>query len=258
MVGLFFGELTTLDLEMAALTGAAACVTLVVAYWMSKKSYHKWVARKLVHTVMGSIIGLTIVTYSSLSGPALAASLFLVALVCAWGLNRGSITELLAAGTRDGESRAGTFFAGFVGLASFAVVFLLFPSRPEIFVSAILAVSWGDASGEIFGRTYGGKLVGRRYRGKSVEGSIAVFFFTAVSLFTAIAIYSQDTCPFSVIPQILVVSLAVSLLEAISNGWTDNLIIPLATAFLAWALMFPSTPLPFALIALAFAFISSR
>lgn len=244
MIGLFFAELTSLDIMLAGFTSAAACIVVATAYWISKNNRPRWVARKLVHATMGTIIGLTLVIYSSLSGPTLAVALFSMALLCAWVYDKDSISQLLAAGTRESGNKMGTFFAGFAGIVSFAIVFLVFPSRPEIFVAAILAVSWGDASGEVFGRTVGGTVIKRRFRRKSVEGSTAVFVFAAVSLIVAIALYSADTQPFMVLPQILAIGLVVSVIEAVSVSWTDNFLIPLATAFLAWLLIFPTTPLP--------------
>ncbi len=75
------------------------------------------------------------------------------------------------------------------------------------------------------------------------KGARAVFVFSAMSLIVAMAIYSVDTQPLLVIPQILAIALAVSVVEAASVSWTDNFLIPLVTAFLAWFLIFPATPL---------------
>ncbi|OLS21447.1 MAG: hypothetical protein ThorAB25_26940, partial [Candidatus Thorarchaeota archaeon AB_25] len=128
---------------------------------------------------------------------------------------------------------------GFMGLASFATVFLVFFSRPEIFVSSILAVSWGDAAGEVFGRPYGGKAVKRKYRDKSFEGSIAVLIFTTLSVITSLAIFSPDTIILAVLPQILIIALCSTTAEFLSIGWTDNFFIPMITAVTMWWFLFP-------------------
>lgn len=242
MVDLYFGELAALDIAMAVGTCLAASIVIAAGYRMSRAGAPKWASRKLIHSVIGTVIGLTIVAYSNLSGPALAVGLFAVVLMYAWAHNSSLISELLLSGSREGESGLSTFVAGFVGLLSFAVVFLLFLSRPEIFVAAILAVSWGDASGEVIGRTFGRRLVKRRFRNKSLEGSLAVFFFTALSIVVAMIMYS-DACPFCFILQILTVAAAVSVTEALCTGWRDNLFVPLVCACLIWLLIFPSTPL---------------
>ena len=133
--------------------------------------------------------------------------------------------------------------AGFMAMISFGSVFLVFFSRPEIFVAAILAVAWGDAAGEALGRPIGGKLIKRKYREKSVEGSLAVMFFTALAVMTSLLVYSPDTYILAVLPQIFIVAICATLAEFLSIGWTDNFFIPMVTALAMWLLIFPGIPL---------------
>ncbi|MFW9808443.1 MAG: hypothetical protein ACFFE6_03590 [Candidatus Thorarchaeota archaeon] len=239
MVDLYFGELALVDVGMALATGLIASVVLTTAYYMSASGMPKWKPRKLVHIIMGSTIGMTLVMYSNLSGPAFAAGIFLTILMYSWAHKSELIGELLIAGSRDGETRLNTFASGFMGLISFGTVFLLFFSRPEIFVAAILAVSWGDAAGEVFGRPFGGRYVKRKYRDKSVEGCVGVFLFTALSVIVSLAIYSADTAILAVLPQILMVAACATVAEILSIGWTDNFFIPMITAFTMWWFLFP-------------------
>ncbi len=242
MVDLYFGELTTLDVTMAILTGIAGTIVLVVAYKLSEKGVERWKPRKLVHVSMGTVIGLTVVGYSNLSGPALATGIFLTVLFYLWAHKSSLLFDLLLAGSRPGESNKNTFASGFMGLLSFAISFVLFLPRPEIFVAAILAVSWADASGEVVGRNIGREYVGVGFRNKSVEGSIAVFLFAIVSTSTSLLIYS-DCCIPCLLPQIALVSVAISLTELLSTGWLDNFFLPLVTSFMIWVLLFPTMPL---------------
>ncbi|MFW9869142.1 MAG: hypothetical protein ACFFEL_05920, partial [Candidatus Thorarchaeota archaeon] len=240
---LYFGELALVDVGMALATGLIASVVLTIAYYMSASGMSKWKPRKLVHIIMGSTIGITLVMYSNLSGPAFAAGIFLTILMYSWAHKSELIGELLIAGSRDGETRLNTFASGFMGLISFGTVFLLFFSRPEIFVAAILAVSWGDAAGEVFGRPFGGRYVKRKYRDKSVEGCVGVFLFTALSVIVSLAIYSADTAILAVLPQILMVAACATVAEILSIGWTDNFFIPMITAFTMWWFLFPGIAL---------------
>jgi len=129
--------------------------------------------------------------------------------------------------------------AGFMGMISFGTVFLLFFSTPEIFVAAILAVAWGDAAGEIVGRPFGGKIVKRKYRSKSFEGSVAVFIFTILSIVVSLLVYSPDTCILCIFSQILIVAAVSTIAEVLSIGWTDNFFIPMVTAVAMWWFIFP-------------------
>ncbi|MFW9795228.1 MAG: hypothetical protein ACFFEE_13045 [Candidatus Thorarchaeota archaeon] len=239
MVDLYFGDLAFVDIVMALATGLIASVILTTAYYMASAGTPNWKPRKLVHIAMGSTIGLTLVAYTNLSGPAFAAGIFLTVLMYSWAHKSELIGELLIAGSREGETRLNTFASGFMGLVSFGTVFLLFFSRPEIFVAAILAVSWGDAAGEVIGRPYGGRFVKRKYHNKSVEGMIGVLIFTTLSVIVALLIYSADTVILAVLPQIFVIALCATIAEIISIGWTDNFFIPMITSVTMWVLLFP-------------------
>ncbi|MFX1560963.1 MAG: hypothetical protein ACFFBL_10285 [Promethearchaeota archaeon] len=239
MVDLIFGELARLDVYMAIATGLIASMVLTIAYYMAASGMPNWKPRKLVHIMMGSVIAMTVVAYSNLSGPAFAVGIFLTILMYAWAHKSELIWELLVAGSREGESRLNTFAAGFMGLASFATVFLVFFSRPEIFVASILAVSWGDAAGEVIGRPFGGRFIKRKYREKSFEGSVGVLIFTTLSVITSLLVFSPDTIILNVLPQILIVAVCATAAEFLSIGWTDNFFIPMITALSMWWFLFP-------------------
>ncbi|RLI53550.1 MAG: hypothetical protein DRO87_11460 [Candidatus Thorarchaeota archaeon] len=243
MVDLVVGDLMPLDILLAAITAFCAAVVLALAFYLSKRGVPRWQSRKMVHISMGTVIAFTIFNYDNLTGPIFAAGLFMIVLMYAWAHNSKLITDLLSAGSRDGETRLNTFASGFMGVLSFAIVFLVFYSRPEIFVAAILAVAWGDAAGEVVGGPFGGRVIKQRFHNKSVEGSLAVLVFTTLSIVVSLLTYSPDTNIALVIPQILLVALAASIAEILSIGWTDNFLIPMVTALAMWLLLFPSVPL---------------
>jgi dolichol kinase len=245
MVELYFGEPTPFDVMLALFTGLAGGLILAIAYIIAERGVEHWKPRKLVHIGMGSIIALTAHAYATLSGPVLAAGIFLTILTYAWAHKSSLITELLIAGSRENESSSNTLASGFMGMIAFVVAFLFFFSRPEIFVAAILAVAWGDAAGEIVGRSVGGTISARRFRGKSVEGSFGVWAMTTVSILVAMLMYHSDVCPFCVLPQIAVIGVAIMSVELFSRGWTDNFVIPLATSVLMWLLIYPGMSLLF-------------
>ena len=243
MVELLFGDLTSIDIILAVLTGIIGGIVLSVSYKMAASGVSNWIPRKLVHVSMGTLIALTVLSYATISGPFLAAGIFLTILFYAWAHKSDLISELLTAGSREEESRANTFFSGLMGMVAFSVAFLVFLPRPEIFVAAILAVSWGDAAGEVVGRTMGGTFVKKRYMKKSFEGSIGVFVFSMLSILVALAVFSVDTCPLCVLPQIAIIAGGITLVELFSRGWMDNFFIPLLTALLMWQLLFPGMTL---------------
>lgn len=239
MVDLFLGELSDTDVIMAVATGFTISIALAIAYYIASTGRPKWKARKLVHVTGGTIVGLTLVGYSNLSGPGLALCIFVLILFYAWAHKSELVPELLIAGSRDGETQFNTFMAGLMAMISFGAVFLIFYSRPEIFVTAILAVAWGDAAGEIIGRPHGGKIIKQKYRNKSVEGTIGMFIFTILSIVVSLGIYSPYTCISCVFIQILFVAALATMAELLSIGWTDNFFIPVVTAVSMWWFLFP-------------------
>ncbi len=238
MVDLFFGALGTLDVLMAVMTGLTAIVTVFIAYMMARRGLPTWIPRKFVHMTMGTVIGLTIVSYSNLSGPLLAVSVFIIILFYSWAHKSDLLWQLLAAGSRPGENKSSPFFAGLMGLVAFALSFLVFLPRPEIFVAAILSVSWADGFGEVIGRSVGGRFVKRKIQRKSCEGSAAVLVFSIVSIVVSLVAYS-DLSPLYMMPQIVLISVSVMLTELFCRGWADNFFLPLVTSFMMWRLLFP-------------------
>jgi len=245
MVELYFGELTTIDIALALFTGIAGGLVLAISYKLADSGVEHWKPRKLVHISMGSIIAFTVHFYVTLSGPAFAAGIFLTILFYAWAHKSDLIASLLVAGSREDESSLNTFASGFMGMAAFGTAFLLFFPEPAVFVSAILAVSWGDAAGEVVGKSIGGTFSSKRHKSKSVEGSLGVWTFTILSVMTALFIFSTDVCPLCFIPHIILIGFVIMLIELLSVGWMDNFFIPLTTSILVWLLIFPSMPLIF-------------
>jgi len=64
MVELVFGNMTTMDLVMAGLTGILSFAILAMVFKMSLKGSPKWQARKIVHISLGTFIALTVPAYS--------------------------------------------------------------------------------------------------------------------------------------------------------------------------------------------------
>ena len=236
MVELVFGDLTTLDILMAAATGFLGSIVLGIAYRMSTAGTPAWKPRKFVHISMSSVIGITVLGYSNLSGPALATGLFLTVLLYAWAHKSDLLFELLLAGSRENESKLNTFASGFMGMLAYVIVFIFFQPKPDIFVAAILAVGWGDAAGEVVGRSVGRHKIGK----KTAEGTFGVFLFTLLGLIVALVLYSGSTNFITVLPSLVIIGIVIAIVELIAIGWTDNFFIPIITAFMMWLLLYPS------------------
>jgi phytol kinase len=124
---------------------------------------------------------------------------------------------------------------------SFTAVVYYYWSQPVLMVASLMPLTWGDALGAIIGQRYGhhNYTVGGRTR--SVEGSVAMFFWSWVS--TSLALY--------IMPYLLgrplinwllaliyggAVALACTIVEALSPWGIDNLTIPVAAVLVLNAL----------------------
>ncbi len=96
---------------------------------------------------------------------------------------------------------------------------------------AIAAMSFGDGMGEVIGRRYGRM---EYLKGRTMEGTLAVFAFTTASVSVLIWFYTDiigltGTAPVRSLMFAVAVGALVSVLEAIAPGKVDNLIVPLVT-----------------------------
>lgn len=187
-------------------------------------------ARKLVHILTGGIVFFWWLFDSAWVMAGLAALPFIPLLLLA--TPRSPIKSLKEGplGARSSEGHA-------YGLVMYAIswtiiAFFLFE---DLFAAsiAIAAMSFGDGMGEVIGKRFGK----HRYAlHRTVEGSAAVFAVTMLSVvvlnwfyFTAIG-YPADSQPALIVPFALAVSVLVTLIEALTPGSIDNLVIPLVTA----------------------------
>jgi phytol kinase len=124
---------------------------------------------------------------------------------------------------------------------SFAAVVYYYWSQPVLMVASLMPLTWGDALGAIIGQRYGhhNYTVGGRTR--SVEGSVAMFFWSWVS--TSLALYIM---PYLVDKPLInwlmaliyggAVALVCTIVEALSPWGIDNLTIPAVAVLVLHAL----------------------
>jgi dolichol kinase len=239
MVALTLGTLGTFDLLIAIITVVTVYGILIFAESINERGYASWISRKLIHISVSSIVGITLVLYENLAGPLAAIVLFLIPLFIARLFFGKPVRELLKLASReqDRKNRWYTLAAGILAIISYGLVFLVFPQEPAIFVSAILAVSWGDGSGELIGRPFGTRKYQVFGNERTLLGSIAVFLFTIIATAFSFQMFSSRAL-LELIPMFLVVGFVVMLMEAISISWLDNFLIPLSAAGILYLLLF--------------------
>lgn len=180
-------------------------------------------SRKCVHVAIGTWILPTTLLFHSRWWAAFPPAVFVL-------LN---LLSLRGRWTRAMDAEAG----GNLGTVLFPLSFVLLlatlwdePGGRAAICGGLLALAWGDAAAALIGIRWGA----HRYRAgpgwRSLEGSAAMFVFSAIAVFVAGAVHG--------IPYpwwwVFATALAATLLEASGRRGTDNLVVPLGTSLLLW------------------------
>jgi len=220
-------ELTQGDiLGLAGVYGYVASVMLVA--WLLRKKVHN--LRKVVHILTGGIVFFwwSFDTKEVMAG--LAAFPFVILLLLATPKSPVEFLKNSPLGARSSEGHP-------YGLVMYAiswtmVAYFLFADLPAASVG-IAAMSFGDGMGELIGRRFGRiRYMPRR----TLEGTTAVFSATVISVLVLcwfyfdLIDYSGGGMPEMLLLFAIVIGAFVALLEAITPGMVDNLIVPLVVA----------------------------
>jgi dolichol kinase len=192
--------------------------------------------RKTVHVLIGNIVFIWWVFDSPYIMAFLAAApfiplLYLVSPACR--SNRFKRT-FLGSATKEGHDLGLMYYA----VSWTLLAFFLFDYRAAASVG-IVSMAYGDGMGGFLGK----KIGKRKFRnGKSLEGTLAVLTTTTISVLTVLMFYqwldsmgihetSQLALPF-IIALSLFMGIYVAIVELITPGKYDNLIIPISTSLI--------------------------
>ena len=121
---------------------------------------------------------------------------------------------------------------------SYTVLAFFFAAQPYVIAAGILPMAYGDASAALIGEKYGKKRY-RVFAKKSLEGSIAMFLVSFLSLAGSLVFFSL-LYPLPLLGSILAalaVALVAVLAETFSPLGLDNLTVPLLGALTFFVLM---------------------
>lgn len=211
-------------LGMLLVTVACGALLAGVTPWKRRSGPPAELTRKAVHVGMGTI---------ALSLPWLFTARWPVIVLCGGlgaaflGLKRFARRSDLGSAMHDvnRQSLGDLYFA-----MSVAALWVLARGDRLLFVVPVLVLTLGDAVAALVGRRYGKLRFDGRPGGKSLEGSVALFVVTFLSVQLPITLSQRVAPPESVL---MAASMAavVTLLEAVAWRGLDNVFVPLG-AFL--------------------------
>ena len=127
-----------------------------------------------------------------------------------------------------------TYGVFYYALSITILVTLLWDKYPQYAVIGVMVMSWGDGMAALIGKRFGKHTFVHLGNKRSYEGSFAMF---ATSLIVMLGIFGiTHGVQAKDIGIVIPVAAIAALLEAYSPGGTDNLSVPLSSAFLSLAL----------------------
>lgn len=127
-----------------------------------------------------------------------------------------------------------TYGIFYYALSITILVAFLWDSHPQYAVIGVMVMSWGDGMAALIGKRFGKHTFIYMGNQRSLEGSFAMF---ATSLLVMLCIFGfTHGLRLNDLKVAMPVAAIAALLEAFSPGGTDNLSVPLSSAFLSYAL----------------------
>jgi len=127
-----------------------------------------------------------------------------------------------------------TYGIFYYALSISILVAFLWDSHPQYAVIGVMVMSWGDGMAALIGKRFGKHTFVYMGNQRSLEGSFAMF---ATSLLVMLCIFGfTHGIRLNDLKVAMPVAAIAALLEAFSPGGTDNLSVPLSSAFLSYAL----------------------
>jgi dolichol kinase len=111
---------------------------------------------------------------------------------------------------------------------SFSILALLLASKPYAIAAGILPMAYGDSAAALVGERYGRRRYGL-VSGKSLEGSLAMFTASLLSLAVSMVFFSSFSVAEKMVPALVVVVIA-TFVEYFSPRGFDNMTVPLLGA----------------------------
>ena len=227
-----FFQMTTNDLVALVLVYALIIVVLAVALLVQKRCGDRYDIRKIIHIGIGNFVFIWWMFENAWVMEAFFAIPFAIILFFAMLKDNVISNSTLGDISKNKGHKQGLF------LYVVSIVILVAVCFNEHWTAAsigIVAMTWGDGFGSIIGKRFGRHSI---VKGKSVEGTLAVFLATTIVSLVLIAFLGAMPLPDNTgivltacIPTwacCVIAGLIVSITEMVSPGWVDNLVNSLA------------------------------
>jgi phytol kinase len=223
------------DGDLVGLAGVYIYVGIVILFAAKWKLIRNAkMHRKLIHTMVGNIVFIWWVFDTSYVMAFLAAAPFIPLLILASPHSKVKKLKESFIGNATGEGH--DYGLVYYAISWTVLAFFLFDHRMVASI-AIVSMAYGDGMGGLIGKRFGKhRILGT----KTLEGSLAVFFATTISAFSVILFYQYLSntgllfTPLVLLGTVVMIPLIlgciVAIIELITPGAIDNLVIPISVA----------------------------
>jgi len=191
------------------------------------RGYSSDFTRKFIHIAVGMIVIPTVLLFKDVRAAIIPPAAFVVINFLDW---RFGILKAMQSGDR---SNLGTVYFPI----SFIAVLLIFWTRPNLAVAAMMPLTWGDAFASVIGLRLGRHAYTFVGNTRTIEGTIALFIIAAVATFAAFILVPPGLAAGQALMISAVTALAAGIVEAISPFGIDNLTIPAITIVIFLAMI---------------------
>ena len=207
-----------------------AFAALSTVFILKALKFEKWQVRKLGHMIVFFVIAFFpyLFTYM-ISLIASIAIVGIIVIIVSLIPPLRFLQRVYVECTREGEKVIELVINSIATAFAVLLILFVFADKLYIFTAAILTVSLGDGMGEMIGRPYG-RLKYKIFSERSLEGSLAVFIGTFISIIISFSYHSLLYLE-SFWWKAFVLGLIGMTLEACNYKFLDNTILPLSIAF---------------------------
>jgi phytol kinase len=209
------------DLYGAFLTTTLVVILIGIVTVLEKiLRLSKETTRKMVHIGAGHAL---FIMYMFIQSKYYAAGVMILFVI----LNYISLKSNLFATMETKERK--TFGTVYYPISMVLQILALYNIDKAALGAGVLAMAWGDGMAAVIGSKYGRtKFVGQ----KSIEGSVAAFFFSFLAIFLYFVLYIRMSVVVA-LTRSLLYGTVTAVIEGLTFGDLDNLLVPLSISTLA-------------------------
>ncbi|MFW6176670.1 MAG: diacylglycerol/polyprenol kinase family protein [Thermoplasmatota archaeon] len=182
---------------------------------------NEFLNRKVLHIGVGNILFLLPLFETRIAMAGLAAAPFIL---ITFLISPYSPFKTVSKTSSKGHRLGLVYYA-----ISWTILASIFFNNLVIIAVGIAAMSYGDGFASLIGVKYGKRNYNIFGDDKSIEGSIAMFIFTSITIIIALLYYSDFS--YQILFIIPIVGLIATLVEGTAYRGIDNLAVSLSTAF---------------------------